>query len=111
MVELISDNEFEWGGRYDSIINSGGVKLIPEKIEEKLSTLIKVRFFVAGIPDESLGEKLVLIIEGNVISNDPDQEAGEERNLKTQIVNLKSKIQFTVLLAKTAKQPLRGDCA
>ncbi len=63
-LSCISDTEFEWLGRYDSIINSGGVKLIPERIEEKLSAIIKDRFFVAGIPDEILGEKLVLIIEG-----------------------------------------------
>ncbi|MGK0448541.1 MAG: O-succinylbenzoic acid--CoA ligase, partial [Polaribacter sp.] len=39
-------------------------KLYPEKIEEKFSNIITNRFFVAGIPDEKLGEKLVLIIEG-----------------------------------------------
>ena len=86
LVELISDNEFEWLGRYDTIINSGGVKLIPEKIEEKLSTIIKDRFFVAGIPDENLGEKLIMIIEGNVTSSQPVRQAGavEKSQLKSQ---------------------------
>jgi len=73
VVKLISDTEFEWLGRYDTIINSGGVKLIPEQIEKKLAAVIDKRFFVAGIPDELLGEKMVLIIEDeksdNVISN------------------------------------------
>ena len=64
LVNLISATEFEWLGRFDSIINSGGIKLIPEKIEAKLAAIIKERFFVAGIPDEKLGEKLVLVIEG-----------------------------------------------
>ena len=64
VVELISDTEFEWKGRYDNVINSGGVKLHPEEIERKLSPYIKSRFFVAGLPDEKLGEKLVLIVEG-----------------------------------------------
>ena len=36
----------------------------PESIEDKLSKVIIQRFFVAGIPDEKLGEKLILIIEG-----------------------------------------------
>jgi len=63
LVELISETEFKWLGRYDSIINSGGIKLIPEQIEEKLSVLINERFFVAGLSDTCLGEKLVLIIE------------------------------------------------
>jgi len=73
IVKLISDTEFEWLGRYDTIINSGGVKLIPEQIEKKLTTIIDKRFFVAGVPDEVLGEKLVLVVEGensgNVILN------------------------------------------
>ena len=64
IVHLISDTQFEWLGRFDTIINSGGVKLHPEKIEEKLSRIITARFFVAGVSDEKLGEKLVLIIEG-----------------------------------------------
>jgi O-succinylbenzoic acid--CoA ligase len=63
LVELVSDREFKWLGRYDNIVNSGGVKLIPELIEDKLSKVIKERFFVTGIPDELLGEKLVLVIE------------------------------------------------
>lgn len=64
VVELISDKQFFWKGRFDNIINSGGIKLQPEVIEEKLAKLISKRFFVAGIPDEKLGEKLVLIVEG-----------------------------------------------
>ena len=69
LVELISDTEFEWLGRYDAIINSGGVKLIPEQIEKKLSAVIDCRFFVAGIRDEVLGEKLILIVENDKILN------------------------------------------
>jgi len=64
MVYLISETEFEWLGRYDNVINSGGIKLIPEKIEEKLAAVIDERFFVAGLPDEKLGQQLVLIFEG-----------------------------------------------
>ncbi|WP_420399430.1 AMP-binding protein [Flagellimonas sp.] len=64
IVELISESEFKWLGRYDSVINSGGVKLIPEQIEQKLAPIIPSRFFVAGIPDKTLGQKLVLVIEG-----------------------------------------------
>lgn len=64
LVTLISTTEFKWLGRFDTIINSGGIKLIPEKIEAKLAAIIKERFFVSGMPDEKLGEKLVLVIEG-----------------------------------------------
>jgi O-succinylbenzoic acid--CoA ligase len=63
VVDLVSDRHFEWLGRFDNVINSGGIKLHPEKIEEKLSKIIEQRFFVAGIPDALLGEKLILIVE------------------------------------------------
>lgn len=72
LIEITSENSFKWLGRFDTIINSGGIKLIPEQIEEKLSKIIKERFFVIGIEDPLLGEKLILVIEGkknNVILN------------------------------------------
>ena len=64
LVELVNENQFVFLGRLDNVINSGGIKLIPEQIESKLSSHIKNRFFVTGIPDEKLGEKLILVIEG-----------------------------------------------
>ncbi|WP_067028609.1 AMP-binding protein [Allomuricauda sp. CP2A] len=63
VVELVSENQFKWLGRYDTIINSGGIKLIPEEIEKKLADIIHSRFFVAGLPDATLGQKLVLVVE------------------------------------------------
>ncbi|MFV8376053.1 AMP-binding protein [Flavobacterium sp. LB1P71] len=70
LVELINENEFVFLGRIDNVINSGGIKLIPEQIEEKLSNKILSRFFVTGIQDATLGEKLALIIEGEKQSLD-----------------------------------------
>lgn len=64
LVELVSKTEFKFVGRLDNIINSGGIKLSPEQIEEKLIKLIDRRFFVYGVPDTDLGEKLILAIEG-----------------------------------------------
>lgn len=68
IVNLISDTQFSWKGRFDNVINSGGVKLMPEKIEDKLSTLIPRRYFVSGQPDETLGQKVVLYVEGAPLS-------------------------------------------
>jgi o-succinylbenzoate---CoA ligase len=64
IVELVNENQFVFLGRFDNVINSGGIKLIPEQIEEKLSSKIDRRFYVIGKPDKDLGEKLVLVIEG-----------------------------------------------
>ncbi|PWA07571.1 AMP-binding protein [Flavobacterium laiguense] len=70
IVNLISDTQFVWLGRYDNVINSGGIKLMPEQIEDKLSTLISRRYFVNGEPDDTLGEKVVLYIEGEPMKLD-----------------------------------------
>jgi O-succinylbenzoic acid--CoA ligase len=64
LAELISDTQFVWKGRFDNVINSGGIKLIPEQIEEKLASSISNCYFVYGQIDELLGEKLVLYVEG-----------------------------------------------
>ena len=64
IVDLRSDNTFKWLARYDNVINSGGVKLIPELIESRYKNLIDADYFVYGIADKRLGEKLVLVIEG-----------------------------------------------
>ena len=65
VVELISNKKFLWKGRYDNVINSGGVKLYPEEIEFKFEEIIAHRFFVTSLPDDALGEKLVLMVESD----------------------------------------------
>ncbi|WP_317167909.1 AMP-binding protein, partial [Blattabacterium cuenoti] len=66
IVQMISENMFTWIGRYDNMINSGGIKIIPELIEKEISSFIPChkRFFISSIPDKILGEKIILIIEG-----------------------------------------------
>jgi O-succinylbenzoic acid--CoA ligase len=62
-VELISDTAFVLLGRVDNVINSGGVKIQPEDIEATLINYIKNRFVITSIPDDKLGDKMILIIE------------------------------------------------
>jgi O-succinylbenzoic acid--CoA ligase len=64
IVELKNETEFKLNGRYDNIINSGGIKLSPEEIEKKMIPYIRQRFIIAGFPDKKLGQKLTIIIEG-----------------------------------------------
>ena len=63
IVELLTYKKFYWKGRIDNVINSGGVKIYPEVVERKLQKTITHRFFIAGIPDDALGEKVVLFVE------------------------------------------------
>ncbi|WP_445719341.1 AMP-binding protein [Flavobacterium sp.] len=64
IVEIDNDKKFKWLGRFDNVINSGGIKLFPEQIEAKLTSKISNRFFITGLPDFLLGTKLVLVVEG-----------------------------------------------
>jgi O-succinylbenzoic acid--CoA ligase len=63
LVEVDSHNRFTIKGRYDNIINSGGVKLVPEIIESKLQNQIQFDFIISSKADEVLGQKLVLVLE------------------------------------------------
>ncbi len=63
VVELKTYKKFLWKGRFDNVINSGGVKLYPEEIETKLQLLIEYRFFITSLPDQTLGDRVILIIE------------------------------------------------
>lgn len=83
VVEIVTYKKFLWKGRYDNVINSGGIKLFPEEIERKINKVLDRRFFVTSLPDDSLGEKLVLFVE-----DDFSEETLEE--LKRTIGGLKS---------------------
>lgn len=63
VVELLSPTSFKFIGRIDNVINTGGVKVHPEVIEEKLSLHIKQPFFIASEKDDALGERVILIVE------------------------------------------------
>jgi len=65
VVELLSDHSFRWLGRYDNVINTGGVKILPEVVEKKLASHISDReFFIDKTNDAILGQKVILFIEG-----------------------------------------------
>ncbi|TWP24398.1 long-chain fatty acid--CoA ligase [Apibacter muscae] len=64
IVKMHSENEFEWLGRLDNVINSGGIKIYPEKVEKQLKTIIPNEFIISSQPDPILGNKVILVIEG-----------------------------------------------
>lgn len=66
LVELITYKKFLWLGRVDNVINSGGVKLYPEQIEQKMARFIEIPFFIAGVPDDALGECAALFVESSM---------------------------------------------
>lgn len=71
VVELVTSEpgtvRFRLLGRADMVINSGGVKVQPEQVERIIQDVLTpesvTRLFVAGLPDERLGQRVVLICE------------------------------------------------
>jgi O-succinylbenzoic acid--CoA ligase len=72
VVKLISPTSFEYLGRIDDVVNSGGIKLFPEQIESKLASYIDRPFIIASEKNETLGERLILIIEDATTQENSD---------------------------------------
>lgn len=77
LVDIKNKDQFKFLGRIDNVINSGGAKIFPEQLETLIKKEITNEAVFLGIEDESLGQQLILVIEGS-----------ENENLKSQISNL-----------------------
>lgn len=88
LVEITGSGKFLWLGRLDRVINSGGVKVYPEKIEKELERLFDEakfshRFFIAALPDEKFNNRVVLILEG--VQNSSEVLVQTLKILKTRL--------------------------
>ena len=79
--ELIDRYHFKVLGRVDNVIISGGIKFLPEQIEEKLANEMPLPYAIGSVPDEHLGEKIILVVEGET-----------DKTIKTSIITLCKKI-------------------
>jgi O-succinylbenzoic acid--CoA ligase len=89
---IIDAETFEWLGRADFVINSGGVKIQAEKVETVLETALAqlgiiTNSFITSLPDEKLGEKVIAVIESNFL----DQV--REAQLKEKLQSLLSRYE------------------
>jgi O-succinylbenzoic acid--CoA ligase len=85
LIEMKSESLFSWLGRADFVINSGGIKLFPELLEQRAEPIIGrllpgLRFFFFGEKDQKLGERLILIVESKL---NPQLESDLLRELST----------------------------
>jgi O-succinylbenzoic acid--CoA ligase len=72
LVNIVDDQHFEWIGRIDNLINSGGIKVSPEQVEPVIKTIaaemgLTKELIICGFPDRELGEKVCLLYEGTEI--------------------------------------------
>ena len=70
VVALIDDRHFYYRGRFDSMINSGGIKLFPEAIEKKLQGALTIPFYIGSEADAVLGQRVVLYVESAETPNE-----------------------------------------
>ncbi len=79
LVQLKSRRQFHWLGRFDNIINTGGVKIPSERIEEAVKDAlaaerIKPReLMVASLPSEQWGEAICLVLEGTSLQGNQEK--------------------------------------
>ena len=64
LVEIFEGNQFRFLGRADNVINSGGAKIFPEELEALVKREIENEVVFLGLNNESLGQKLIAVIEG-----------------------------------------------
>jgi O-succinylbenzoic acid--CoA ligase len=75
VVELLNERQFRWIGRADNVINSGGIKVHAERVEQIIAQFLAQKnithhdFFVAGVSHEVLGEQVVLVVEQSTFTN------------------------------------------
>ena len=74
IVEIKNQKEFRWVGRADTVINSGGIKIHPEQLEKKLEKIIQTNFFITSVPDDILGNRVVLVIESKHFKTEMESE-------------------------------------
>lgn len=63
IVELGKERSFRIRGRVDNVINSGGIKVQIEEVEQVLHPHIVGNFAITSIPHPKLGEAIILLIE------------------------------------------------
>ncbi len=61
-ADIQSDGSFKITGRWDNVINSGGVKIQPEKIEAVLSHICSNEIYASSVLNDLLGNQLVLVV-------------------------------------------------
>lgn len=63
VARLLPDGRFQILGRKDNIINTGGIKVQTEQLEEVLRSIISVNFAITAIPHPKFGEAIALLME------------------------------------------------
>lgn len=110
LAELISEDRFIWWGRIDNVINSGGVKVQAEKVEQAIAEamfelnrdLSKREFFVCGLPDEKLGQIVTAVFEGEKLPSELEEKLKQVLFKKLSRYELPGQFRFVDFFIRTA---------
>lgn len=61
-ADIFPDGSFRITGRWDNVINSGGVKIQPEKIEAAMAHIYPGEVYASSVSNDLLGNQLVLVV-------------------------------------------------
>ncbi|MDE6134148.1 MAG: AMP-binding protein [Muribaculaceae bacterium] len=68
VVRLLDNTSFQWRGRADGVINSGGLKFFPEELEALYAPALEgIEYFVTAVTDPKWGQAVCLIVEGCIL--------------------------------------------
>jgi len=79
LVEFMGEGQFEWIGRFDEVINSGGYKVYPPKVSQAVEKVLgsmgyDMEFMVFGLPHEDFGQLLALVMQGPPLVAQQEEE-------------------------------------
>ncbi len=112
LVEILSEHRFIWKGRTDNVINSGGIKIHPELLEPRIEQVMDEigwdkDFFLAGMPEQKLGEKLVLLIESKTPSQEEQLRFNELLLKKLNKYEIPKNIVYLKQFSRTSTQKIQ----
>ncbi|MFN2396063.1 MAG: AMP-binding protein [Bacteroidales bacterium] len=106
IVEIISGRRFKWLGRFDNIINSGGIKIIPEEIEKTIAHLQPHAMVISSVPDNKLGETVVLAIETKSLTEKSKENLLRQIKILVQPYAIPRKIFYIPEFPKTETEKI-----
>ncbi len=99
IAQIHPDGTFTILGRKDNIVNTGGIKVQIECVEETLRSIISTTFAITAIPHPGLGEAIVLLVE----------KTTDTERLPDLIASLLPKYQQPKYIRKVDAIPLTGS--
>ena len=110
-AEFTGAQTFRILGRIDQVINSGGIKIqisqVEKAVEDVLDELgIGIRFFIAPKPDDQLGERVCLILEGSPLENTVAAVMMEGVRKRLSKFEVPKEIQYAATFTETSTQKI-----